>query len=165
MIHSPEVKNITHKWLNLSLDLLLLESNGGNIPVARLCEAYDITEAELTLTLANPEFIKNHEKTKLWLSATNDMNPNIIQSAIMAVNLKEALFTQATSDPSVSFKEKLSFLQEIQKDLPRPKEDAPVASGGPVIQFNLNTNVRGMKEFIGSVVEPMDGEFLEVTDE
>lgn len=49
---------------------------------------------------------------------------------------------------NVPFKDKLSFLQELQKDLPRAPEKQETSSG-PVINISLNSNIRGMGEFVG----------------
>lgn len=141
------ILNTSHKWVNLSLDILLMEANKEATDYNRLCAAYEMEYTELLSVLNNPEFRKQHEKVRQWLESAGDESPTVIQSAIMATNLKETLFMECMQT-DVPFKDKLSFLQELQKDLPRAqdKQETPT---GPVINISLNSNIRGMSEFVG----------------
>lgn len=149
-----ELRAIGHQWLNLAMDILLMESEGRPIDVESITEAYDISRPQLQLILNSPEFQKQLGQVRDWLSKTSsDAPPMVIQSAIMATNLKEHMFKECLTG-QVDFKEKLQFLQELNKDIPRaPQEEQQDNMGGAnVINITLHSGIRGMGEFVGSTV-------------
>lgn len=149
-IGSFGVMDTTHKWMNLALDLLLMESDNVVVDHERLAEAYGLTVAEIHGIIANPEFRKQMDQVREWLAVAGQENPVVYQSAIMATNLKERLFLECMN-ANVPFADKLKFLQELNKDLPKApeKKDSGLPTG-PVINIQLSSNIRGMAEFTGS---------------
>lgn len=145
---TTDIQNKTHIWFNLALDLLLMETNGEPINVPRIMEAYDIEEQDLNYILNNDEFKRQMGSLRAWIATSGDNSPQVIQSAIMASSLKEHLFSEATRQGSqVPFKEKLSLLQELNKDLPRQKEEISVGTPHATINLVINPNIRGMREY------------------
>ena len=163
--YKDPARSMSHQWLNLSLDILLMESNNAPMDTRAITEAYNISEQELNHILNNPLFQENHNNLKEWVTETSELSPVVIQSMIMSVNLKERLFLDAMSSDSISFSDKLKFLSELNKDIPRvePKEQESTA---PAIQINLSPNIRGMQDVTGTKVVGtfIDGEATEVDE-
>lgn len=155
-------REVQAQWLNLALDMMLSESQGRTLTASEISDAYGITEEQVYQIQSHPLFLQQYETLKSWLETSGQDTPTVIQTLIMSMNLKEKLFTEAMTSEDVSFRDKLAFFSELQKELPQ----APQEEGGnsmPVINLNIHSNIRGMGEFTGMSVAPaLEGESREV---